>query len=83
MECLILILDVDDQNLLSKTYLSISVATANSKFFMDLLVATKINLIGYNARACGSHSGRFHKSITPEATGTGTSRSARCVIVSP
>jgi hypothetical protein len=80
--------DWDYQNLLPKTYLSTSLASGNSKFFMDLFwidstVATKINLIGYNAWAYGSHSGRFHKSITPGPTGTGTNMSARCAIVSP
>ena len=80
--------DWDYQNLLPKTYLSTSLASANSKFFMDLFwidstVATKINLIGYNAWAYGSHSGRFHKSITPGPTGTGTNISARCAIISP
>ena len=77
--------DWDYQNLLPKTYIT---ALPNSKFFMDLFwidstAATRVNLIGYNAWAYGSHSGRFHKTILQGATGSGASTSARCAIVSP
>ena len=80
--------DWDYQNLLPISYLAVTAAAANPKFFMDLFwldstASPRTSAVGWSAWSYGSHLGRFHKTIYTGPTANGSDTTARCAIISP
>ena len=80
--------DWDYQNLMPKSYLAVTTASPNPKFFMDLIwldssATAKVSAVGWGAWSYGSHLGRFHKSVYSLPTASGADASVRCAIISP